>query len=218
MKKNKNLIIIGAGFHASNVVGVANALGYDVSAFVHNTKHGDILYGKPIIDDLSRIDNIDGYDVFLALGDNYQREKYLSQAILRYPMLKFPSLIHPSAVIGPFCKIGDGTLIMPGSVVGTSVEVGSFCLLGNQSCVGHDSYLSDFSSLAPAATLAGNIRIGVRSSIGIGAKIREKVIVGDDSILGANSFLNDDLPSNVVAYGTPAKVKKNRISSDAYLR
>ena len=204
----RQLIVIGAGGHSSSIVNVAYSLHISIKAFIHNGKTGNTLFGKPILADLSEIDSLMEYDICLALGDNYQREKYLTEALSRYPTLSFPALIHPTVNIGPFSKVGAGTIIMPYTVINTNVIVGSFCVLGSQSCVGHDSVLSDFSSLSPAATLAGNVSLGKRSVVGLGAKIREKVKVGDDSVLGSNSFLNRDLPNNVVAIGTPASIRQ----------
>lgn len=217
-KRERQLIIIGAGGHASNIVNVALSLNYSILGFIHNQRAREKLFEYPIFCDLNDIDNLENYEFCLALGDNYQREKYLKEIQKKYPFAKFPTLIHPTASIGPYSQIDVGTIIMPNVVVNTNVIVGSFCILGSQSCVGHDARLANFSSLSPAAIIAGNVNLGYRSTIGLGAKVREKVIIGNDTILGANSFLNMDLPDNVVALGTPAKIKKNRDNSESYLR
>ena len=41
--------------------------------------------------------------------------------------------------------------------------------------------------------------------------------IGDDTIVGANSYVNHDVESLVVAYGSPASVVRSRKSSDPYL-
>jgi len=217
-QKSRQLIIIGAGGHASSIVNVAFSLSYSIFGFIHSQKAGQSFFDRPIFGDLREINALDTYDFFLALGDNYLREKYLNETLQRFPYLNFPSLIHPTADVSPFSKIGNGTLVMPNSVIGPNALIGSFCILGSQSCVGHSSLLADFSSLSPAATLAGAVNVGLRSAVGLGAKVREKVKIGNDSVLGANSFLNKDLPNNVVAFGSPALVKQTRESSDSYLR
>ena len=38
-----------------------------------------------------------------------------------------------------------------------------------------------------------------------GVKIVKSVIIGDNVIIGANSVVTHDIPSNSVAYGVPAK-------------
>ena len=49
--------------------------------------------------------------------------------------------------------------------------------------------------------LKKNCRIGANSVIMPG------VTIGENSIVGAFSFVNQDIPANVVAYGIPAKIK-----------
>lgn len=217
-KKSTQLIVIGAGGQASNIVNVALSLNYSIFAFIHSKQVGQTLFGKPIFGGLREIEALDTFDFCLAVGDNYLREKYLNETLKIFPFLNFPALVHPTANFGPFSKIGKGTVVMPYTVIGTSASIGSFCILGNQSCVGHDSLLADYSSLSPAATLAGAVTVGLRSAIGLGAKVREKVTIGNDSVLGANSFLNRDLPNNVVAIGTPARVNRMRKNDESYLR
>ena len=35
------------------------------------------------------------------------------------------------------------------------------------------------------------------------------VTIGENAIIGAHSFVNSNIPPNSVAYGVPAKVKRN---------
>jgi acetyltransferase-like isoleucine patch superfamily enzyme len=60
-------------------------------------------------------------------------------------------------------------------------------------------------SLAPVAVTGGNVKIGFRSTISMGASVKHGVSIGDDSVLGANSYLNNDLENNQVAYDVSAK-------------
>jgi acetyltransferase-like isoleucine patch superfamily enzyme len=106
---------------------------------------------------------------------------------------------------------------MPGSVIGPNSVVGKFCLLNTHSSIDHDCIMSDFSSLAPRATTGGNVKIGHRSAICIGATVKHGLSIGDDSVLGANSYLNFNLPSNKTSWGSPAKIIKERHPSDKYL-
>ncbi|WP_270430850.1 MULTISPECIES: serine O-acetyltransferase [Anaerostipes] len=43
-----------------------------------------------------------------------------------------------------------------------------------------------------------------------GAKIVGGIIIGENSIIGANSFVNSDVPANAVVGGIPAKILKYR--------
>jgi acetyltransferase-like isoleucine patch superfamily enzyme len=106
---------------------------------------------------------------------------------------------------------------MPQAVVGPNSKVGKFCLLNTHASIDHDCIMHDFSSLAPAAVTGGVVSIGRRSAVSIGAIIKHGVKIGDDSIVGAGSYLNKDLPSHQIAYGTPAIKVGERNIGEPYL-
>ena len=54
----------------------------------------------------------------------------------------------------------------------------------------------------------GKILIKKNAKIGSHSMIMPGVTVGENSVIGAFSFVNKDIPDNVVAYGVPAKVVK----------
>lgn len=53
--------------------------------------------------------------------------------------------------------------------------------------------------------------IGKNCFIGIGAMILPGVTIGDEVIIGANTVVTKDIPSNCIAVGNPAKVIKTGI-------
>ena len=57
-------------------------------------------------------------------------------------------------------------------------------------------------ALFPKFMIGGNCKIGSHSAIMPG------VTIGENSIIGAFSFVNRDIPDNVVAVGVPAEVIK----------
>jgi acetyltransferase-like isoleucine patch superfamily enzyme len=77
--------------------------------------------------------------------------------------------------------------------------------------------MKDFASLAPGAVTGGGVEIGFRSAVGIGTAIKQRVVIGDDAVVGAKSYLNQNLPSGVVAYGSPARIIRTRSPGAPYL-
>jgi serine O-acetyltransferase len=67
------------------------------------------------------------------------------------------------------------------------------------------------------AGIRGSPKIGNRVDIGAGAKILGSITVGDDSIIGANAVLLEDMPPNSVAIGVPARILARR-SENSVLR
>jgi maltose O-acetyltransferase len=52
----------------------------------------------------------------------------------------------------------------------------------------------------------GIVNIGNNVFVGAGSVILPNVRIGDNSIIGANSTVSRDIPANVVAAGSPAKI------------
>ena len=60
--------------------------------------------------------------------------------------------------------------------------------------------------LESGCKIAGGVKIGERTTIGIGAIILDDVEIGENTIVGAGSLVTKSIPSNVIAYGSPAKI------------
>jgi acetyltransferase-like isoleucine patch superfamily enzyme len=108
-------------------------------------------------------------------------------------------------------------VILQGAIVGSAAHVGYACLINTGAVLDHESVLEDFASLAPGAVTGGRVRIGTRSAISIGAVLTHGISVGPDTVIGASSLVYRDIPGNVVAYGTPARVVRPREATDPYL-
>ena len=217
MVVSRELAIIGSGGHALSFASVAEAAGYTVICFIDSNDDRKESFGTPILNNLEEVSNVNRLQFGLAIGDNFNGENLFLESLKRFDLSRFPAVIHPSAVVCNFATIGFGTVVMPNSVIGANSRVGKFCILNTNTVIEHDSVIEDFVSIAPSATLAGNVTIGFRSVISMGSLVRQKISVGKDSVLGANSFLNTDLEDNVLAYGNPAKIIRKRVLGEPYL-
>jgi len=81
-----------------------------------------------------------------------------------------------------------------GVVIEDDVQIGSHCSIYSVSTIDDEH--------APVV-LKRNCRIGTHSTVMPG------VTVGENSVIGAHSFVNCDIPANCVAYGVPAKVVRS---------
>ena len=96
--------------------------------------------------------------------------------------------IYYSAVIGKGVKINHGL----GTVVGARVVIGSNCLIHQGVTFG------DKDGHRPL--------IGDNVTVYAGSKIIGNVSVGDNAVIGANSVVLKDVPSNSTAAGVPARI------------
>jgi sugar O-acyltransferase (sialic acid O-acetyltransferase NeuD family) len=146
--------------------------------------------------------------VAFAVGTSQTRKGLVEK--ISNPKLRFPTLIHPSVVLGnpKFLEIGEGGLICAGCILTTHITIGRFVLLNLACTVGHETVIGDFSSFMPTCNISGEVRIGEATFWGTGAKIINRKNVGDYAVIGAGAVVIDDIPAGATAVGVPAKIVK----------
>jgi sugar O-acyltransferase (sialic acid O-acetyltransferase NeuD family) len=213
----KELIILGAGGHGVSVCDLAIAAGFKVRAFIEPKPKGPTCLGVPVVEEFSDIHDFQNCAFAIAIGDNSRRESVAADLLRRLPDAECPTIIHPTAIISRFAKIGRGSIAMSGVHIGPQTVVGQFCLLNTRSSLDHDCNLADYASLGPGAIAGGDVGIGTRSAIGLGAVVRHSVTIGADVVVGAASYVHTSVARASVVYGCPAKHIRDRLPSDPYL-
>lgn len=155
--------------------------------------------------------------VAMAIGDNASRARAVEMVRALSPTVEFTTHIHPSAQIARDVRVNQGTVVMAGCVINSGAKIGSFCILNTHSTIEHDVQVGDFVSFAPNACAGGSSTIGDHAAICLGANVVNRVIVGAYTVVGAGATVLRDLPSNVVAYGTPARIIRSRNPGDKYM-
>lgn len=218
---NSSLLVIGASSVALGVADIADALSKKIELFVDETAPGEShLRGTnlPVVNTLEPWIDDERLDVIIAIGDNFWREAVYNRLRHRVRRERFINLIHPRATISSYSRLGVGSIIQSNSVIGPGAAVGDFPYLNMNTVVAHDCTLGHFVSMSPGAALAGGVQLGKRSSLGMNSSVRERTVIGDDVIVGANSFVNFDPPPNCILGGVPAKILRERESGERYLR
>ena len=211
---NKNLAIIGCGGHSKVVTEIAESIGFKKIFYIDKFMQKKYFLNREVNPKL--IENYDEY-IFVALGDNYKRERVFKEFQNNYKKSQIVSLIHPSAQVSKKCFVDIGSVVMPLCIINSSSKIGKGVILNSNTVVEHDNLIMDFSSLAPSVTTGGNVFVGERSSISISSTIKHNVKVGSDSVIGACSYLNKDVGDNCIFYGNPAKFVREREIGEKYL-
>lgn len=87
-------------------------------------------------------------------------------------------------------------------------------IVSGDACLGDDVILRNGVTIGLRRTgVRGSPTIGNRVDIGAGAKILGEIIIGDDVSVGANAVVLCDVPSNSIAVGVPARVRRTRRSN-----
>ena len=215
MPSPSNLIIVGAGGHALSVADAALSAGWTVVGFYSPNSTGLASILSPV---LSSLDSLDLSDTAFALGigTNHVRETVAEDISKKLDQTEIVSVVHTTAWVSPHATVHPGAVILAHTSVGPGSTVGRGALLNTGASLDHDSSLGDYASLGPGARTGGDVSIGDRTMIGIQSGIRHGVTVGSDCVVGGHSFVNSDLDSNSVSWGTPATTVRTRSIDDPY--
>lgn len=206
-----NLAILGASGHGKVLAEIAEITGWknivffdDVYPKIKFLEHWAVIGNS---DDLIlQLKNFDG--CIVGIGDNHVRlEKTF---LLNSYSAKLITLIHPSSIVSKYSQINNGSVIMAGAIINPFAEIGISCIVNTLATVDHDSALGDGVHIAPGVNIAGNVHIGIKSFIGIGASIIQGITVGENVTVGAGSVVLNNIKSNDLAVGIPAKVTKTK--------
>jgi sugar O-acyltransferase (sialic acid O-acetyltransferase NeuD family) len=122
---------------------------------------------------------------------------------LGIPLDRFCTFVHPSCMIARSATIGIGTIILAHSVVNSKAKVGQFNTFMSGVTIGHDAIVGDYNLVATQAVVA-NIVMGNRNFIGVNATTNNKIIIGNDCMIGMASNVVKDVPSGTKCFGNPA--------------
>ena len=109
-----------------------------------------------------------------------------------------------------------------GLIIKDDVDVGANCVLnlgwkndtvigkgvfiGHLSSVGHDADIGEHTVISVHVCISGHVKIGKWCYIAPQTVIKPYVEIGDYTMIGMGSVVDKDIPSGVIAYGTPCKV------------
>lgn len=110
--------------------------------------------------------------------------------------------------VGKYTYIGPNTVINLG-VIGNYTSIAPGVQIGGME---HSlNWYSTSTDLSDRCVMANYTYIGNNVWIAANAIIRQGVRIGDGAVIGAGSFVNKDVPKNVVVVGSPAKIIRDRL-------
>lgn len=206
---DRDVYIFGAGGFAREVYALLQKQGVTVNGFVANIAPSEDFLPAPYLgDDVFFLLNqpTENAVAFIAIGAPKVRAYVFDK--LQSAGVKCPPLIDPTAVVLTKEPLGDATIVYPGVVIMPWCSIGRGVLLNSSATLGHDVILDDFCNINPGANLAGGVKVGRHSLVGIGASIIENITIGAGAVIGAGSTVIRDVIDNDIVYGAPAH-KKN---------
>ncbi|MGC2421433.1 MAG: acyltransferase [Candidatus Acidiferrales bacterium] len=115
--------------------------------------------------------------------------------------------IQKNATVGKNCKVSSHTFICEGVTIEDDVFIGHGVTFINDSyprATAPDGQLQTEKDWKVEQTL---VKKG--ASIGSGATVLSKVIIGENAIVGAGSVVTRDVPPNTIVAGNPARILRS---------
>lgn len=120
------------------------------------------------------------------------------------PYIQFPNLILSRTRICEDSLIGKGCIFSQDVCISTNVTVGDFVFFNTGSMVCHDGIIGNYVTVAPDVKLAGAVKVGEKSELGMGAKVIQGVSIGENTVIGAGAVVVNDIKGNGTFVGVPA--------------
>lgn len=204
------LVVIGASTMGDCAISIANSIGvFEVVALIDDSQpkgNNKDLYSGCIDSALNIIDEKTQFVV--AIGNNAARKEVTSRVRAKIPNARFASLIHPAANLMKPVEIESGCIVFPGAVIAPNCHVGESCIINANVSIGANSKIASYCNIAPGSNIGSSCSIEDEVFIGMGVSLFQYLHVGSNSVIGAGSLVRKNIPSNSIAYGSPAACRE----------
>lgn len=207
------MLIIGAKGHAKEILEILIRMAKNKEIIFYDDISNDLpelLYGHyRIIRSVDGVKDIFKQDNRFILG--------LGNPLLRYQLAKrflaiggaLTSLISSDAIIGSLNVVLEtGLNVMSGVYISNEVHIGEGTLVNAHVTIHHDSKIGKYCEISPGVHITGACSIGKFCIIGTRAVLLPRIKIGDNVVVGAGAVVTEDVESNTVVVGMPAKVLK----------
>lgn len=200
-----SLLIIGCSGYGKVVADIAVKMNkWKTIAFLDDDESINTSMGLEVIGKTTDVLMYkDESDFFVAIGNNATRQKIQEDLIEKG--INVVNLIHPSTVIGADVEVGIGTAMMAGVVINSSTRIGKGCIINTGSSLDHDNVIEDYVHISPGANLAGTVRVGKESWIGIGSVVSNNVNICSGCKIGAGAVVVKDITEPGTYVGVPVR-------------
>lgn len=201
------LLILGAGGHGKVIADAALETGkWDEIVFLDDAWPEKNKNGRWDIH--GKVDQLVDWKVrcasaVVAIGNNHLRVEWQSKLVAAG--FAMATIVHPSARVSRFSKLGVGSVVFANAVINVDAEVGEAAIINTAATVDHDCRLGNGVHVAPGVNVGGGVAVGNHSWLGIGAVIRHYITIGSDVVVGAGAVVVNDIPDGVTAVGCPAR-------------
>lgn len=206
-------VVLGAGGHAKVVIDILQLTNKEIYGLVDKNNNGmcmnyHIVGSDDLLPEIYKQGICNASMGIGHIGDVTIRNHVYQ--IAKEIGFKFPTIIHPSAILSDSAILNEGVLCNAGGIVNAGARIGALCILNTSSIVEHDSVIGYGVHLGPNATVLGGASVGDNTFIGAGSIVLQGVHVGSNCTIGAGTVVLHDIPDDVVVVGTPGNIIRRK--------
>ena len=201
---------VGDGLVAAQVIRDMQKAGMDVELVGFLNDHaevGDSIDHYPVLGKTAEWRNLPQDVLFhcclLSVGKMRPRAALIKE--LAIPDERLFSLIHPTACIADDVVIGSGALICSYVTCQPGAQIGRLGSIRAGANIGHDVKLADYVYVGPNSTLCGYATVAEGAYIAPNSVVRERLQLGEYSVLAAGAVAFKDIEANATWIGNPAR-------------
>jgi UDP-N-acetylglucosamine acyltransferase len=107
--------------------------------------------------------------------------------------------------------IGNNNVISEHVTIQTPLDEGKLTIIGDRNIImahahiGHDAQIMNDCEICTTSVIGGYALICDRVKVKLHCVVRNRVIVGEDALVGMGSVVTKNVPVGAVVYGNPAK-------------
>ena len=220
----KNIVLIGGGNQAHYTIDIITKEGkYNIVGIIDSIHEiGTYRFGYKILGRQEDIVEIfKQYNLIggiITIGDNWVRYNISNQILELIPNFHFINAIHPSVIIGDNVNLGYGITAMAGVIFNPKSVIGNFTFFATGAQIEHDCIINNFASVSAGTILGGHVKLGKFSALTLGVTVLDRLEIGENTVVGAGSLVLKSLPDNVLVYGNPSKIIRERSKGEKFLK
>lgn len=88
------------------------------------------------------------------------------------------------------------------------VEIGNDVIIWSGNHIGHDVRIQDHCFISSHVVLAGHVKVGEYSFLGINSTIRDNVVIEKECVIGAGALISKNTIQKGVYVGVPAELAR----------
>lgn len=147
-------------------------------------------------------------EILIGIGYNHLGIRKKLYEKMKKEGVPFATYIHPSAHVEKSAVVKDGCVILVKCVLDMNAMLEENVFLSSTCFISHDVRIGAHTYCAPALSIAGHTEIGECCFLGINTTTNDNIKIGSNAITSAGSVIINDVSSNVLVAGVPAKIKK----------